>query len=221
MSDKYEGVFNLTAPVVMSHPNLFEARAFGKKGKENGEPKYSANYVFDPDHPDLKPMKELAAKIAKARWPGREFNTLKFPFSAGTKLADKRKEKSGKDDGDFQRGKVVIAARSKYQPKLSGIENGKVVDYEGDAIIKNKGKFYFGVETLAQFNFQPYDGVGSNPDGITVYLNMVFTTNKGKKLSTGGQSASEVFKGYAGKATTEDPGAVDDGMGSMDDDISF
>src|SRR5208337_2356938 len=110
------------------------------KGKESGEAKFSANFVLDLNHPDLKPMQAVAAEVAKAKWPGRPFKNekdptrnLKFPFSAGDRLADRRKDKSGKDDGEYQRGKVIIAARSKYEPKLSGVQNGKVVDFEGDA----------------------------------------------------------------------------------------
>jgi hypothetical protein len=72
--------------------------------------------------------------------------------------------------------------------------------------VKAKPKFYFGVEVLPQFNFVAYDGVGNNLDGVTAYLNMVFTTNKGKRLS-GGASAAETFKGYAGHTSTEDPTA--------------
>jgi len=203
------GIYTLMKPVVMTHPSLFEARGFGKKGKETGEPKFSANFLFDPASEDLAGMKKVAAQVARARWPNREFKELKFPFTAGDKLADNRKAKSGKDGGDFNRGKIVVAARSKYEPRLSGVENGKVADYEGDARVKSKGKFFFGVEVLAQFNFVAYDGVGANPDGVTAYLNMVHTTNRGTRLSSGA-SAAETFKDYAGHISQENPTAVED-----------
>lgn len=212
-----DGVFNLTKPVIMAHPNLFEARAFGKKGKESGTPKFSANFIFEPDSEDLKGLKSLAVKVARGRWPDRDLKTLSFPFANGDKLADKRKA-AGKSDGEFNRGKVVIAARSKFEPRLSAIENGKMIDYDGDARIKAKNKFYFGVFALAQFNFVPYDGVANNPDGVTCYLNMVFSTNKGERLS-GGAAAAEVFKGYVGHSTTEDPTAGQ--KTSLDDEIPF
>lgn len=210
------GLYSLTKPVVMSHPNLFEARAFGKKGKESGVPKFSANFVFPVDHPDLKPLKQLAAKIARAKWPDRDLKTLSFCFTNGDKLADKRKT-AGKEDGEFQRGKVVVAARSRYEPRLAGVENGKPLDYEGPARLAAKGKFYFGVEVLAQVNLVAYDGVGNNPDGVTAYLNMVFTTNKGERLGGGGQSAAEAFRGYIGSTTQEDPTAG----AAVDDEIPF
>lgn len=216
MGEQVKGeTYALTIPVVMTHPALFVPRAFGKKGKETGEPKYSSNFLFDPANTDLVAMKGLAAKVAKARWPGRALSELKFPFSNGDKVADKRKEKSGKDDGDFNRGKVVIAARSKFQPALSGVENGKVVDYTEDTIAPAKKKFFFGAEVLAEFNFVPYDGVGNNPDGVTAYLNKVFATGKGTRIA-GQTSAAETFKGYVGSASVEDPTKA-----PMDDEIPF
>jgi len=205
-------LFNLTMPVVMAHPNLAEARAFKAKGKETGEAKYGAQFVFTPDSEDLKTMKALAVEVAKKQWPGRDIakdlreNNFKFPFSDGNKIAEKRKNKSGKDDADYARGKTVIAARSKYRPNLAILENGKLVDLtEENQVATHKGKFYFGVEVLAQFNFQPYEG-GNGPDGICAYLNMVVSTNRGKKIAGGGSvSASATFSGYVGRATDTDP----------------
>jgi len=211
-------IFNLTEPVVMSFPNLFEARAFGPKGKESGEPKFSANFIFKPDSADLAAMKQMAAKVARARWPNRDLKELKFPFSSGDKINQRRVSKGKKAD-ESAAGMVVLAGRSKYEPRLAVIEPGRgVVDLEGPARDANKGKFYAGVEVLAQFNFVAYDGVGANPDGVTAYLNMILSTGKGKKIA-GGASAAEVFKGYAGHATTEDPtgGAQE----LVDDEIPF
>lgn len=209
-------IFNLTEPVVMSFPNLFEARAFGPKGKESGEPKFSANFIFKPDSADLVAMKQMAVKVARARWPSRDLKDLKFPFSSGDKINQRRVAKGKKAD-ETAAGMVVLAGRSKYEPRLAIFEGGRVVDLEGAAREANKGKFYAGVEVLAQFNFVAYDGVGANPDGVTAYLNMILSTNKGKKIATG-SSAAEVFKGYAGHATTEDPTA---GNELVDDEIPF
>jgi len=213
--DKDGGIYNLTSPVQSAFPNLIEARAVGKKGKEVGKPKYSLNFCFPSDSSDLAALKALAVKLAKEKWPGVDIKTLRFPFSSGDKLADKAK--AGGKDAEFYRGKAILVSRSQYEPRLSGIENGKVVDYEGPARIAAKPKFYNGVEVLAQVNLVAYDAVGEDgKPGVTAYLNMVLTTNKGAKLS-GGASAAEVFKGYAGSVTTEDP--TDDA--SDDDEIPF
>ncbi len=214
MAENDIGLYNLTKPVILAHPNLAIARGFGPKGKEKGEPKFGASFLFAPDSEDLKALKAVAAKVAKAKWPSRELKSLSFPFQSGDKLAERRKEKSGKDDGDFQRGKVVLKAKSKYEPRLAGIEGGKLVDYEGPARATSVSKFFFGAEVLAQFNFVAFEGTDN--DGVTCYLNMVVATGKGTKIA-GGPSAAETFRGYVGSSTTEDPTAGE----SLDDEILF
>ncbi len=203
--DKNLGLFTITKPVVMAFPHLFKPVKFkDKQGRESGEEKFSANFVIPSDHPDLSGMKAIAAKVAKARWPGVDLKTLAFPFQSGTAQADKRKA-AGKEDGEYTRGCAVIAARSKYEPRLSGTENGKIVDYDLKSAELSK-KFFPGAEVLGQINFVAYEGVGRNPNGVTAYLNMVYSTGKGTKLSgTGGASAAETFKGYAGTVTEENP----------------
>lgn len=204
MSDQENaGIVNLTAPVVMIHPNLFVPKAFKARGKETGEPKYSASFLFAPDNPDLLSIKRAAKAVAAAKWPGRPVSELATPWTSGDKLADKRKAK-GRNDGEFQRGHLVMAARSKFQPRLAVVENGRIVDLDESNMTAFKARFYFGVEVLAQFNLVAYEGVGANPDGVNAYLNMVLSTNKGKRLSSG-SSAAEVFRGYVGTYSAEDP----------------
>lgn len=218
-ASKTDGIFNFTQPVVMIFPVLFEAKAFKKNGKETGEPKFKASFVFPKDSEDLKALKTLAAKLARAKWPDKQFSELVFPFASGDAQAEERKKK-GKDDSDHLRGMVVMTAKSKYEPRLAYVEKGKIIDLETDtAKLAAKGKFYAGVEVLAQVNLAAYDGVGSNKSGVTAYLNMVLSTVKGDRLS-GGQTASEAFKGYVGAVSAEDPTApgtsenLDDLIGS-------
>ena len=218
--DKDAGRVSLNKPVTLTFPNLLEAKAVQRNGKPTGDPKFSGNFEFEAGHPDLDALKRKALERAKAKWPGRDIGaeikagTFQWPFSNGAKLADKAKLK-GKDR-EFSRDKTVLNSRSKFQPRLSIIEGGKMVDLESDDVIKMHGKkFYSGTEVLAQFNFQAYDGVGSNGlDGVTAYLDMVLTLNRGQKVAGGGPSAADVFKGYAGSVTDEDPttGLDDDGL---------
>ena len=225
-----DGIFNLTQPVVMSFPQLFEAKAYMENGKMKGEPKYSANLNFDADSEELKAIKALAAKLARAKWPDKPFvlttqegvkiPQIVFPFTSGDKLADDRAAK-GKKDGDWMRGKVVLTTKSKFEPRLSYVDRKKIIDLEGD-IAKQaaKSKFYPGVEVLAQLNLVPYEGVGKDgKPGVTAYLNMVLSTNKGARIS-GGQTASEAFKGYVGAISSEDPTAPGASV-DMSDDIPY
>jgi ssDNA-binding protein len=198
--------YTLTEPVVMAFPHLITSRQFSKGGKASGEPKFSANFVFAPDSADLKAIKALTAKIAREVWPGIDLKTnFGKPWSDGTALADQAK-KDKKAEKEFYRGNIVLAAHTgeKYPPKLSSFENGTVVDYEGDARKAAAGKFYAGVEVLAQFNLSVWDSPKGK--GVTAYLNMVFSTGKGTRHQTG-QSAAEVFKGYVGTVSNEDPTA--------------
>lgn len=218
---KVESVrFSLTVPVIMGFPNLTEPKAYKRKGKETGEPKYGAIFCIDPKGPDFNGLKEAMAKAAKAYNPNADLKTLKFPMLPGEKAKAKyvaKREKEGKtpaDDGkaDFQLGKYVLKASSKYQPLLAVLEGGKAIDVTPDNVGLHKGKFYFGVQAVAEFNFVGYEGQDGNPDGVTAYLNSVLSLNRGERL-TGG-SAADTFKGVIGNFSDEDPtggeGFVDD-----------
>lgn len=199
------GQVNLTKPVVATFLNLAEPKSVMRNGKPTGEPKYSINLEFPADHPDLVPLKAKAVEMAQAKWPGADLKTLAFPFANGNKLADDAAAK-GKDR-EFSRGKAVLAARSKYQPRLSVLDGGKIRDLTDDTAIKAamRDAFYSGVEVLAQVNFVAYDPVGNNPAGVACYINMVLSTKRGAKLTSGGASAAEVFKDYIGTTSDEDP----------------
>ena len=222
MTEAVSGIVTVLNPVVMSFPTLFEPKKFKSNGKESGEAKYSASFVFDADNPDFNIVKSTALAVAKAKWPGRDiagdFKAGKFnlPFTPGNTMIAERKAKlaaSGKEyDGkaDFMAGKLVLKTSSKFAPRLACIENGKITpDLEGAALALNKGKFYFGTKCLIQVNLVPYET--PQGAGVTCYLNIVNTLNEGVRLS-GGQTAAEAFSQYAGKATTENP---------MDDEIPF
>jgi hypothetical protein len=217
------GLVTLTAPVVMAYPNLIVAKAIQRDGKDKGEPKFSAQFLFRPDSPDLAAIKAEIKKVALAKWPGRAIGTqsqqglFKLPIKPGDAAADKRKA-AGKEDGEFQRGFVMLRGASKFRPKLGILQAGRLVELDGDGPINaHKDQFYFGVEVFAQFNFVAYEG-GNGPDGVTAYLQSVLSTGKGKKLSSGGTSLADTFKGYVGTVTGDNP--LGDGS-DLDDEIPF
>ena len=223
--------FDFTAPALLAHPNLLEAKKYKRNGKETGDAKFSASFVLDADHPDLEPMKKTAIKAARELWPDRDIGAafkageIVFPWKSGDKLADKRVarlKKDGKEDdgkADFMRGKIVIKASSKFDVSLAAVVNGKIVDLDSlELKNRHKGLFYFGVKALGSVAFQAYDAVGGTDDakdGVTAYLQCVLSTGKGERIA-GGVSAAERFKGYQGSVSTESPTA-----GLEDDDIPF
>lgn len=208
-----EGRFKATEPTVMTFPNLDEPRAVQRNGKATGKPKYSINLEFEPESPVLAAAKAEAIAVARAKWPGVDLKTLKFPFSNGDQLADKAKLK-GKDR-EFSRGKVVFTARTEFQPTLSIVAGGAVVDLDGTNKAAIKKAFYSGVEVLSEFQFSAYDAVQEDgKPGVNAYVNKVLSLNQGTRL-TGGASSEEAFKDYIGSVSDYNP------TEGLDDEIPF
>ncbi len=218
-------VFTSTEPVVIAHPSVITPKAFKQNGKEKGDPKYGFTCVFEPDSEDFKRAKLLAISAAKAKWPGRDIGAdfkageMIMPWESGDeanarrlkRLMDEGKIREDDHKGDYQLGKMLVKASSKYPIDLSVIEGGRIIEVEGDAAKSRANKFfYFGVEGLVELTFVAYNPVGRDGKaGVTAYAQKLLSTGKGEKL-TAGRSAVETFGAYAGKVTGEDPGTNDD-----------
>lgn len=217
------GTFDLTEPVILLHPNLLVAKPFMKNGKQKGDPKFSGNFMFEATSEDLRLLKLLAIQIGAEKWPGRnivaEWRKGEFglPFMDGTKRADERAAECLKQnkpaDGEFQRGKMIVVARSGQDkaPALSVIQGNRVVDLTDANRGALGGQFYFGQKVLSRFYLKAYEG-GNGPDGVTAYLNAVCSVGGGERLAGGPKSGSEIFAGYAGKVT---------GVNPVDEEIPF
>lgn len=207
--NKIDGRYTFTQKVRMPFQNLAEAKAVGKKGKAKGDPKFSGTFVFEPESADYQAVRALAAKVAHARWPGRNLNELKFCFTTGEKKIEREKkaaEKEGRNarTQDFFVGKIVLDARSKYQPACAAVVDGKIVQLEGKEIA---ARFYNGCYVVPKINLTAYEGQEDdgrgNPDGVNAYLDAVLFVQDGPKI--GGTNAAEIFKSYAGQVTDADP----------------
>lgn len=190
-------VLELTAPGIITFPNLAEARQVLGKGVA----KFSVNFEFSPDHVDIDAIKVALAKAAAEGFPGRDFATLKFPLESGDQLADRAKLR-GKDR-EFSRGKLVLKARSQFAPALAALINGKAVDLDLNDKATIQRVIYSGVEAFAKFQFTTYE----NPekDGVNAYVEEVFSLNRGTRLAGSARSAADTFKAYAGVASAVDP----------------
>lgn len=204
--------YTFTSPVVMGHPTLFTPKAFkGPDGKEKGEPKYGATFVFDPAGDELKNFKRKAAECARMEWPGCDLAKIVWPWQSGDEAADRRDAKNklaGRaPDGDWMRGKSLVKATSKFPVVLAIFENGRIVTLEDEISLKRaEPKFFFGAEVLAQVTLNPFQPSlpGSAPM-VTCYLNQVLATGKGTKIGGAKKSAAQVFSGYAGVASEVNP----------------
>jgi len=225
MSDKFtESLYTFVEPAILAFPVLVTPEIYNPQKLPNpsGVPGYSADFILNLDSKDLVGLTALAIKLAKAKWPNRDFRAqisageFNWPFKDGTKRADKVKAK-GKQYGEAFRGKKYISARTgeKYPPQLCGLVNGAVVDFDSEAAKKlaERDLFFPGALVYARLSVNAYDG--DKGDGVNLRLNMLLGTGQGTKIA-GGQKASEVFGSYAGKLTAEDPT-----RGDTDDEIPF
>lgn len=208
VQDKSLGVFVIDEPTLTSFPNIHEPRAVKRNGKDTGKKKYSLSYEFTPDSKVLAALKSKMVQVAKAANPNIDVKTLRLPITSGDKLAEKA-EANGKKR-EWSKGKVVLTARSEFQPGVSHVVGGSLIDVDGENAAQIKKSFYTGVLALGEINLVYYAPIedGDRP-GITAYINKVCSLNKGERL-TGGRSAAETFKGYIGTSTDEDPTLGDD-----------
>jgi len=215
---KVDGRYSPTKEVKMVFPNLFEPKAVMKNGKPRGEPKYGARILVT-NAEDIAAIKKKAVEVARAKWPGVDLKTLRFPFSDGAKEAEKSKTK-GKDGSFYgDATTLVVTARSKYQPRLSVYQGPKAAPQEldGPSLAAAKNKFYSGAIVLPQWNFVAYDPVEEGDKaGVTAYLDQVMWIKDGTRI--GAPSAADAFKHYQGSVSAEDPTG---GAGELDDEIPF
>lgn len=224
--------FDFTHPVRASFCHVVTPSAYkDKKTGKEAEPRYSAQLIFAPDHPDVKGLKDAMLEAAQATWPSRNIRealqekTLKMPLLTGEGLIARRTaelKKEGKpydEKLDHLKGFLVLKTSSKQMPSLAFIEKGRIIDVISEAqIAQHKAKFYSGVECLISLNFTGYDAkAGTTEDSIATYLQAFVSLNKGERMGGGGAPASERFKGYVGQATEVDP---TEGQ-TFDDEIPF
>lgn len=188
--------FQLSAPAILAFPNLLVPRKFMQNGREQGEAKFDATLLLKPDHPDIEAIKSQLNKAALGHWPGGLPQPFSWPLRSGDAMADSAKSK-GKDR-EVLRGFFVLQGRSQFPPGLSAVINGRVKDYPqtGDDRATAQSYFYGGCECLGGFVFEAYE-VGANTPGVTAYLQVLISLNRGEhnaKLTAGAsKSGSQMY----------------------------
>ena len=207
---KLDGKFTFTTAVRMIFGNVIVPKAFKDKktGKDKGEAKFDGTFLLEPGSADLKAAKALAASVAKTQWPGRDLKELKFPFTLGEVLIKRgidRAVKDGKEprDQSFFEDHVVFVARSKFEVGLGVLKGSTIEQFSGDKRHLAKDKFYNGCYVVPSVNFVAYESEFG--DGVNAFLDAVLWVKDGEKLG-GTTDLTNVFKGYAGTVTAEDPG---------------
>lgn len=214
-------------------PQLAEPRQFkDKKGKANGKLRYESTFLIPDDSDDLKVIKSALAKIIKAKWGAIEANPanrdpglyvkidgksvrLKLPVQNGDDMATEGLS-SGKDRS-FCAGSQVLKTATEYAVavfdarKRDG-DNRPLRVTDKDSI---KNMVYSGAYTSAEIKFRSYDAVGTNPPGVTAYLQKICFVHDGEKIV--GEGGGDTFKAVQGAVVQTDP----TGGAAADDEIPF
>lgn len=187
-----------------------------KKIGEKGAPVFSLTLV-EIDKADIDAMRQIAAAVAKAEWPGRQLivnrealtdpRNLQFPFKNGDERAAQAVSK-GKDGAFFQ-GQVVFDTRSgeEYPPFLSVLQGKKIVDLDDvSKLTLGKQKFYNGCYVVPKVRFKAYKsqtegGIGAY-SGVKAFLSSVLWVADGPRI---GGSSAETFRAYVGGLSDVDP----------------
>lgn len=214
--------FKFNVPLRAAFMNAVDGRQFQGKG----DPRHDATFIVEKENAEFLALKNLVISTAQKFFPGKKLVArrltqeeldggqhveINVPWKDGTKAADEAKAKSPPRDMEFARGKILLKAGSKYRPALSVLGSSGIVDLNDDATVAaNKNKFYAGAEYLVAVRLNPYKAQDNKPGGVGLFLNNLMFVKDGQRI--GGQRASgaEVFKGYVGQATTENP---TDGLG--------
>jgi len=241
-------MYTLTTAVPMVNPNLAEPRAFkDENGKEKGEPKHGAQFLFDPQSIELVEMKKLMTEVARAKWgtayqfdpkssqlravktsaEGKKvwdlgIEPVRLPLHLGEILADKRKAKRQKNNRpEDEQGKIL---RGKVVLKTTSIYRPKLGFLANGGLTELESDDSVKVNASKFYNgaeaLAVFNFKAVGMDGkqyVTAYLQSVVVNGKGKRIA-GGQSLADQFKGYVGKPSMEDPIGHDE---PVDDEIPY
>lgn len=181
--------------VRLTFPQLFEA----KQVNGQGEPKFSAAFLFPPNHPQKAEVEKAIVEAATAKWAGKAGEVLK-QLKAADKLAVH--DGDGKSDYDGYAGHLFINASNKIRPLI--------LDGNRAPLTAADGKPYSGCYVNAIVEFWAQD----NNFGKRVNASLlgVQFLRDGERLSGGGVAAADDFEAIPEAAT---PAAEKSGAASL------
>ena len=210
-------------------PNLDEARSFkDKQGRESGKPKFSATFMLPNDSAELAEHKKAVVGLLKAKYGADlKFNAetkrfsvtidgrsleLALPFHSGDEEA-MRAMSAGKDRS-FAMGQTFIKTSSQYAVPVFDARQrdsaGVPLAVTDKAAIK--ATVYSGSFGAGTLKYRTYDKVGTNPPGVTAYLQKICFVTDGEKIAAGASGVN--FAAVQGAV-------VQTSAAAGDDDIAF
>ena len=164
--------------VRVTFPNLFEAKAVNGQG----EPKFSASFLFPKDHPQKAEIERAIVEAAKAKWGDAKYGDVLKALKAADKLA--MHDGDAKSDYDGYSGNFYINASNKIRPL--------VIDGNRSPLTAVGGKPYSGSYVNCILELWGQD----NQYGKRVNASLlgVQFLRDGERLSGGGVAAADDFE---------------------------
>jgi hypothetical protein len=190
----------ITPEAILSYPHVFTPQAPpARKGEQEGEPKYSAAFVFTKEAQATKAYAALRAaanSVLKAVWGGgirvgKKKFTLKQALDAGHLNTPFRTDWAEKG---YPEGSIYINARSKAKPGIvSSIPDpNKINPKTGKPMpmtIEDEDAVYPGVIVRASVTAFTYDTAGNR--GVSFALNNIQVIRDGDRLDSRVAAESE------------------------------
>lgn len=179
--------------VRLTFPQLFEA----KQVNGQGDAKFSAAFLFPPNHPQKAEVEKAIVEAATAKW-GAKANDMLKQLKAADKLAVH--DGDGKSDYDGYAGHLFINASNKVRPL--------VIDGNRSPLTASDGKPYSGCYVNAIIEFWAQD----NQFGKRVNASLLGVQfwRDGERLAGGAVAAADDFEAIpeAKTAAVEKSGAA-------------
>ena len=173
--------------VRLAFPQLFEAKTVNGEG----EPAFSASFLFEPNHPAVAELNAAFEEIGKAKW-GAKWPTVKKDIAA--------KDRFAMHDGDTKAdyagfaGMMFVSARNKVRPL--------VIDRDKSPLTAQDGKPYAGCYVNASIELWAQDN--NYGKRINASLRGVQFQADGEAFSGGGAASDDEFDDIAEGATADD-----------------
>lgn len=162
--------------VRLAFPTLFEAKTVGGEG----EPAFSASFLFDAKHPANKQLNDAIEAVAKEKWGAKAEAQLKALRSSGKVCLKDGDEKANYEGFE---GNFFVSARSKSRPL--------VLDRDKSPLSQADGKPYAGCYVNASIEIYAQDnGFGKR---INASLRGVQFVKDGDSFGGGGAASADEF----------------------------
>lgn len=162
--------------VRLAFPSLFEAKTVNGEG----EPRFSAAFIFPPDHPCVKEVEEAIAQVAKEKW-GQKADSILKSLYASLKVCLHDGDEKAEYEG-FPGNRFVAA---------SNVVRPLVIDRNLSILTVAEGKPYAGCYVNSSIDIWAMDN--SFGKRINASLRGVQFHSDGDAFTNGGAASEEEF----------------------------